>query len=193
MAVSVGRNRMALGLAGFLLGCGVVAVPVALLRSDLSGIGNGSDETLRTLAYLAILPAIAVLLLITIGTAVLARKLPGLRNKMHVFNHAVFIVGVIHGLAIGAQGTILAVGIIFTAYAAPPHWRASFTGLASPSGGGGWSRRAAAGAILFCIIVTGLVFAIPGGQFADAFGTAKDALDFLARLAGLLAAATARL
>lgn len=69
MAVSVGRNRMALGLAGFLLGCGVVAVPVALLRSDLSGIGNGSDETLRTLAYLAILPAIAVLLLITIGTA----------------------------------------------------------------------------------------------------------------------------
>jgi len=41
----------------------VVAVPFALLGSDLSGIGKGSDETLHTLTHLAALPAISFIFL----------------------------------------------------------------------------------------------------------------------------------
>ena len=53
----------------------------------------------------------------------------------------------------------------------------------SPAG----RRWAAAGAILFCIVVIGSAFAIMGGRFAGAFRTAGRARFFLASLAGLLA------
>ncbi len=63
-------------------------------------------------------PITAGVLIITISTAILMRKLPGIWNKLHILNYAVFIVGVIHGLAIGTQGTMLATRIILVSYAA---------------------------------------------------------------------------
>ncbi len=48
-------------------------------------------------------------------------------------------------------------------------------------------RWAAVGAILFCVAVIGLAFAIMGEEFGEAFSDADEAVDFLARLAGLLA------
>jgi len=78
----------------------------------------------------------ALLLLATIRTAMLMRKMPKVWNKVHVFNYAVFIVGIIHGLAIGAQGTILAMRIIFGTYAA-----LALAGLTYRARSREWRRR----------------------------------------------------
>ncbi len=48
-------------------------------------------------------------------------------------------------------------------------------------------RWAAVGAIIFCVIVIGLAFAILAEEFGEAFNDVDEAVDFLARLAGLLA------
>ncbi len=75
----------------------------------------------------------ALLLLATIRTAMLMRKV---WNKVHVFNYAVFIVGIIRGLAIGTQGTMLAMRIIFGTYAA-----LALAGLTYRARSHEWRRR----------------------------------------------------
>ncbi len=112
------------GLLGFSFALAHFAFLVPSIGEHWAAVNHG---------FFILGPVMALLLLATIRTAMLMRKV---WNKVHIFNYAVFIVGVVHGLAIGVQGTMLAMRIIFTAYAA-----LALAGLTYRARSREWRRR----------------------------------------------------
>ncbi len=127
------------GVAGFSLAVGHFLLLVPSLREHWDVLNHG---------FFALGPVALGLLLLTISTALMMRKIPHIWNKIHVINYGIFAVGITHAMAIGTQGTLLGARIVLGIYAvlalaglgyraSQPDWRRrmSLATLRVPRGG----------------------------------------------------------
>ncbi len=100
--------HVAFGLTGFGLAIGHFLLLIPSFWEHWDVLDHG---------FFVLGPVALGLLLLTVSTALLMRKMPHIWNKIHVLNYGVFAVGIVHSLAIGTQGTLLTTRIVFGIYA----------------------------------------------------------------------------
>ncbi len=100
--------HVAFGVTGFTLAVGHFLLLIPSLWEHWDVLNHG---------FFVLGPISLGLLLLTVSTALMMRKIPHIWNKIHVINYGIFAVGIVHGMAIGTQGTMLATRIVFGIYA----------------------------------------------------------------------------
>ncbi len=120
-------THMFFGLAGFILAVGHFLLLIPSFWEHWGALNHG---------FFVLGPIALGLLLLTVSTAMLMRKIPHIWNKIHVINYAIFAVGITHAMAIGTQGTTLAARIVLGIYAV-----LALAGLGYRASQPDWRRR----------------------------------------------------